>query len=213
MFCDIVFPQENEKSFVETADRLGTEMMAFAYPFRDRKDASLRRKRIEELQKTAKVRLGLIFEAEGKTIYKVHDAREKALAKGNEDSRETITRYKPDVIYDLELSENKDFAKFRNSGLDGPTCQIAGRNKVIAAISFSSFLNSSNVPLLLGRTVQNVKLCHKNRVRTAIASFALSPEEMRSSHDLKSFLLAIGMHTGNAKKSVEAVSEMLEQRI
>lgn len=209
MFYDIVFPENNEKRFIETAEKLGIDGIAFAYNFKDKAAVMVVKKRIQQLQQITKVRITVVFEAEENKIYKVHDTGEKAIAKGNKNSRDVIARYKPDLVYDLELSTDKDFAKFRNSGLDKATCQFANKNNLIAAFSFSATLNTENTQKLLGRLFQNIKLCRKYKVKTAIASFAKSPEEMRSPHDLKSFLLAVGMYSSNAKKSIETVSEMI----
>ena len=87
-------------------------------------------------------------------------------------------------------------------------CRFACKNGVIAAFSFSSLLNSGNSPLFLGRIRQNIKLCRKYGVKTAIASLSDNPFWMRSPHDLKALLLSLGMDTENAKKSIENVSEL-----
>ena len=204
----MVFPKGNENLFIEMAVRLGIEKIAFAYEFSGRGDASAIKSEVEKFQKDAGLRLAVLFEAEEKGIYKVHDFGERAIAKGSLNSRETIARYRPDFIYDLELSESKDFAKFRNSGLDKATCQFAKKYGVTVVFSFSSLLNASDFPQLLGRMIQNFKLCKKYDVKTSIASLASSPAEMRGPHDLKSFLLSMGMYSGSAKKSLESASEV-----
>ncbi len=212
MFYNIVFPKNNEQAFIEAAEKLQTEGLCLAYPFVDRKNASDAKEAISELQKKTKVKLAAAFTATGSGIHKIHDLSEIAIAEAPENSRDTIAKQAPEIVYNLELSQAKDFAKARNSGLDKPTCQFARENNVILAFSFSTLLNAKNQQQLLGRMMQNIKLCRKYDVKTAIASFASDPYEMRSHHDLKSFLLAFGMHTANAKKSMETVSELIERR-
>jgi RNase P/RNase MRP subunit p30 len=210
MFYDIVFPENNEKEFIGIAEKLGTEGLCFVYQFSDKKSAEKVKDSLRQLQQATKIKLKAAFRASGVKIYKVHDMQETAVAEAPEDSRETIAKYQPDIVYNLELSARKDFAKTRNSGLDKATCQFASKNGTIVAFSFSAILNSANLPQLLGRIKQNIMLCKKYRVKTAIASLAPDPYDMRSPHDLKSFLLSLGMYTANAKESVESVSELIK---
>lgn len=212
MFYDIVFPKNNEKEFIELAEKLQIDGICFAYPFTDKKSIADAKERINELQPATKIKLEAAFTASGIKIYKVHDLSEITIAEASENSRDTIAKYMPDIAYNLELSAGRDFAKVRNSGLDKPTCQFASKNGTIVAFSFSGILNSVNQQQLLGRIMQNIKLCKKYKVKTAIASFATEPYDMRSPHDLKSFLLSFGMDTASAKKSIEAISELIEHK-
>ncbi len=211
MFYDIVLPKGNEKEFIEVAEKLQIGGLCFAYSFIDRKTASEAKEALNAVQQKTKIKLAATFTAIGSAILKIRDLREVAIAEASENSRDTIEKYSPNIVYNLELSERKDFAKVRNSGLDKPTCQFARENSVIIAFSFSTVLNAANQQKLLGRIIQNIKLCRKYRAKTAIASFATEPYSMRSPHDLKSFLLSFGMDTASAKKSMEAVSELVGQ--
>ncbi len=211
MFYDIVFPKSNEKEFIAVAEKLQTDGICFAYPFIDRKKANEAKEALNTLQKETKIKLAVAFTASGNGIHKIHDLNELAIAEASENSRETIEKYVPEIVYNLEFSAGKDFAKVRNSGLDKPTCQFAKENGVILAFSFSAVLNSANQQQLLGRIIQNIKLCRKYKAKTAIASFAKDSYCMRSHHDLKSFLLSFGMDTASAKKSIESVAELLNR--
>jgi hypothetical protein len=206
MFYDIVFPINNEEKFISVAEKLSIEGIAFAYPFSDKKAVENAKEKIALLQAKTKISLKAVFDVSGNKIYKVHDIEEIAIAKGAEGSRDLIARYKPDIVYDLELSPERDFGKFRNSGLDRASVQFARSNAITIAFSFSSILNAKDAPKMIGRVMQNIKLCRKYKLSTAIASFASTPEEMRAPHDLKSFLLSIGMHTASAKQSIDAIS-------
>ena len=210
MFYDVVFPQGNEKEFIEMAGNLDVDGLCLAYPYKNKASVREAKSRIEVLQKDSAIKLKPIFLAEGREVYKVHDLKELALAEASDESREIIAKYQPDVVYNLELAERKDFAKSRNSGLDKAICQFAAKNGVISAFSFSCILNSTNLQVFLGRMRQNARLCKKYGVKTAIASLSSDPLEMRSPHDLRAFLLSIGMHTSNAKRSIEAVSGLFE---
>jgi RNase P/RNase MRP subunit p30 len=209
MFYDIVFPKNNEKDFISIAEKLDIDGLVFTYPYVDKKTSASAKSKIVLLQKTTKIKLKIAFEATGTKIYKVHDINEIVIAKASENSRDVIARYMPNVAYDLELSAQKDFAKARNSGLDKAICQFANKNSVLVAVSFSNILNSS--AQLIGRVKQNIKLCKKYKVKTMIGSFAKEPYAMRSPHELKAVLLSLGMYTSNAKQSIEAVCELIEQ--
>ncbi len=212
MFYDIALPKNNEKEIIAVAERLQIGGICFAYPFTDKKATAEIKESLVTLQQATKTRLAAAFTATGTKILKVHDANEIAVSPAPENSRDTIAKYSPDIVYNLELSAGRDFAKARNSGLDKPTCQFARENNVIVAFSFANVLNAANQQQLIGRIIQNVKLCRKYKAKTAIASFAAEPYGMRSPHDLKSFLLSFGMDTSSAKKSMEAVSELFASR-
>ncbi|MBI2664677.1 hypothetical protein HYX10_05055 [Candidatus Woesearchaeota archaeon] len=208
MFYDIIFPKNNEKDFIPVAEKLGIQGILFAYDY-DKNTAEKIKSSVQELQKTTKIKLQAVFRVSGAKIYKAHDSKEIVITEAAEGARDIIAKYKPNIVYNLELGVRKDFAKTRNSGLDKGTCQFARDNDVVVAFSFSAMLNAKNLPLLLGRVRQNIKLTKKYKVKTAIASLTSEPYEMRSPHDLKSLLLALGMYTANAKESVEAISAIM----
>ena len=56
---------------------------------------------------------------------------------------------------------------------------------------------------ILGRMMQNVKICRKYKTKMIVFSFAENKKEMRDVKDLISFGRVIGMTPGEAKKSVE----------
>ena len=210
MFYDVVFPRGNEKEFIEMAGKLDVEGLCLSYAYDGKASVQEAKSRIAVLQKTTEISLKPLFLAEGREIYRVHDLKEHALAEASDESREIIAKYHPDVVYNLELAERKDFARSRNSGLDKAICQFAAKNGVIVTFSFSSILNSESLQVLLGRIKQNAKLCRKYGVKTAVASLSSDPLEMRSPHDLRAFLLSTGMHTEDAKRSVESIAGMFE---
>lgn len=212
MFYDIVLPKGNEKEFAAMAEKLGIEGLCFLYELPDMKEIEKRKKSTEEMQQSTKIKLAAAYKTEGTRTYKVHDLGETAITQAAQNSRETIAKHKPDIVYGLEQAEEKDYAKSRNSGMDKPTCQFAAQNNVAVAISFSNILNTERLPQLIGRIQQNLRLCRKYKINTAIASFAKNPYEMRSPHELKSFLLAIGAHTSQAKQATETVSQILERK-
>lgn len=105
-----------------------------------------------------------------------------------------------DILVSPELYEDKDSLHERNSGLNHILCKLAKKNNIIIAFSFSDILKADSK--LLGKIMQNIKLCRKYKVRTLIASFASSKFEMRSPYDLKALFETLGMMPNDIKKSL-----------
>ncbi len=213
MFFDVVFPKGNEQEFIRIAEKLQVPGLCFAYPFTDKKAAAACKSSLQQLQEKTKVILKLAFIASEKQIYKAKDIGMIAVASATGDEpydRELIAKYQPHIVYNLESSPKKDYIHSRRSGLNQVLCKFAAKNNVVVAISFSSVLNSKNRAQLLGRMMQNIRMCSKYRVSTAIASFASDPYDMRSPHDLQSFLLSFGMNTKKAKDSISAIGKVLQ---
>ena len=66
-------------------------------------------------------------------------------------------------------------------------------------LSFSQLLNASRQEqaVILGRILQNLKLCKKYKVPVVVGSFANSPYQMRDSKDLLAFARTLGLQNYN----------------
>ena len=95
-----------------------------------------------------------------------------------------------DVLLSPEKGRTKDFMKFRNSGLNQVLCKLANKNKVAIGFNFDDVLNSKDYERvsLLGKMIQNVKLCGRYNVKMIIFS------KDRNEKDLKCFGSILGMH-------------------
>lgn len=191
MAVDIVFPKNNEKAFIGMAAKLGYSALCFAYEKYD----SEKRKKLDALRK--KTKLGLFAAGKGADL---------SIMKAGAENRNALEQGRVDIIFGFEEPGGKDFAFSRNSGLNHILCAIAKEKGVMAGFSFSSVLNAKNKPVIIGRMKQNIMLCRKYNVETVIASFATSPYEMRSPHDLAAFFACIGMDSGAARKSLESAA-------
>ena len=149
MYCDIIFAEENEAEFLKMAEEIGIEALMIIYQYKDNKTIEAVNKKLANLQKNTPVKLKPAFIAEGNTIYKIKDKKEISIARANENARDTVARLSPAIVYDLELAKEKDYAKSKNSGLDKATCQFAKANNVIAAVTFSSILESENLAKII----------------------------------------------------------------
>ena len=98
-----------------------------------------------------------------------------------------LEKLKPPLVFNFESITKKDPFHFRASGLNQVLTKSAARTKVIIGFSFSTLLKTKQKSLILGRIMQNIRLCKKYRAKFQFFSFAKTPFEMRSKKDLSSF--------------------------
>jgi RNase P/RNase MRP subunit p30 len=125
------------------------------------------------------------------------------IVEGSKDNRKIVENKKIDILINPEKYSRNDSLHYRNSGLDQISCKLANKNKIAIGFSFSQFLNSDNRSELLGRMIQNVRLCRKYKVKMVVASFAKNKYEMRDAKDLLAFCRVIGM---NGKEANDALN-------
>ncbi len=132
-------------------------------------------------------------------------------AKDDGFNREVLERGKAHILIGLEKKQRKDFMHHRNSGLNQVLCKLAKKKKVAIGFSFSEILNARDRPQLLGRMMQNIKLCRKYKVKIVFATFAKNKWEMRAASDMLSLGRVIGMNPGEAKSSLDVVKTLLKK--
>lgn len=122
------------------------------------------------------------------------------------ESEHLIRKALEDKNIDIVLIQNstklRDKVASRESGLNQVLCKLAHTNKIAIAFSFSDVLNSKEKSKILGRMMQNVRLCRKYKVKMVLASFATNKWEMRSPKDLFSFGIILGMTGKEANESL-----------
>lgn len=184
---DIIFPNNNEKEFIKVAERLETKEMFFIYPYK--KNVLEHREKIKLLQSSTKIRLNLGLIANPLDIMKAKNVCSFIITESSEKDQYVLEKQKPSLIFNLEASERRDKTHYRTSGLNQVLCTLAYKNNITIGFSFSSLLNSKlkQRAILLGRMMQNIRLCRKYKVNTLFASFAKHPYEMRPEKDLQSF--------------------------
>ena len=202
---DLVFPSNNEKEFIDMAEHLSYSALCFVYD---------EPKAINEFQKITKIKLfsGLLVKPN-----QIQSSKNKAnliLAKSSDKNRFVLEKAKPDILFGLENHNQKDYIHHRASGLNQVLCKIAAQNNVIIAFSLNTLLNSDskNKSIILGRIMQNIRLCRKYKVRIAIASFAKNPFQMRAPNDLKSLALILNADTKQAKEALNTAFRAIEAK-
>jgi len=181
---EIVFPQDNEKEFIALAEKLNIKELCLVYSLKN-KD---KKQEITKLQLKTKVKLKFGIIAEAKEIQKAKNISKFVITSSSTNDQQTLEKHKPNLIFNLENSLQKDKLHYRNSGLNQVLCNLAHENKTTIGFSFSEILNSKNKTRLLGRIIQNLKLCKKYKLNCILVSFAKKPFEMRNEQDLKSLL-------------------------
>ncbi|MFC1698012.1 RNase P subunit p30 family protein [Nanoarchaeota archaeon] len=196
---DIVFPNNNEKKFIEIAEKLDIKELCFIY-----KD------KIKEIKSdNVKIYYGILTTPKNAIKYKV----DLILIKGSEKGRSAIDTKIVDIVYELEDSTRSDHTHYRLSGLNHIMAKLAKTNKVNVGFSFSSLLNSKDKAVTFGRLRQNIRLMRKFKFNGIIASFAQEPYEMRSESDLKSLFISIGMHAKEAKDCLSNVKNKIKENL
>lgn len=110
-----------------------------------------------------------------------------------EKNRRTVENKQVDMLVAPERAGKKDRLNQRDSGLNDVLCKLAKENDVAIGFSFSDVLNSKYRAILIGRMMQNVRLCRKYKVCMVLASFAHNPWDMRYAADIFAFGVVLGM--------------------
>lgn len=109
--------------------------------------------------------------------------------------RKALENKDTDLIYGIEKFREKDRINQKDSGLNQVLCKLANKNKIKIGFSFSDVLNFEGIKRakILGRMVQNVKLCNKYKIDMVVGSFAKNKYELRNAKDLVAFGEFLGM--------------------
>jgi len=99
----------------------------------------------------------------------------------------------------LSQKGRKDFQKQRNSGLNQVLAKIAKSKGVSIGIDLDEIIESKpeEKTKILARVRQNIKLCNKNKLEMKFIS--QKTKNKRTSHDVKSLGLVLGMPTSITK--------------
>jgi len=211
MFIDLVLPKNNEKEFIEIAERLKINGLCFVYSFKNKEDFLKKNEKMKNLQEKTEIKLFSGIIADSRNISKAKKLSKIVIYKSTGNDRHAIEKSKTNIIFDLETVAARDSMHHRNSGLNQILCRLANKNNIMIGFSFSGILNTDGITKsqILGRMMQNIRLCRKYKVKAAIASFAEKPYDMRPCPDLKSVFISLGMHPKEANDSLENIHKQL----
>ena len=113
-------------------------------------------------------------------------------------NRKILEKEKIDVLL-LNQSGRTDKTKQRNSGFNHVLAKIAKKKGVAIGINFDEIMESGKKRKadILGRVIQNVKLCNKNKLKMKFVF--LKNKNKRDIYDVKSLGLVLGMPTWMTK--------------
>ncbi len=198
MFVDIVIPNGNEEEFVLMAESLGIDGLCFLYRKSDFPDG---REKVELLSKKHYLDLfsGILIDSDKLNPLKLKKKFKPDILCSQFHDRKDIKKGL-DVVFRVENS-NKDFLRFRNSGLDFVKVDLMNKFNVSYAVDFSFIRNliSGGEAGVLSRLTQNFKILRKRKAGLIFASFAETPCDLVNPADAKSFLTVFGASTEQAK--------------
>ncbi len=188
---DIVFPNGNEKAFIDMAEKLGYKSICLVYPFN-----KFNKKKIPS---HIDINYGVLC-----TSNQIRAAKRYSdiiFVKAGENARGVIESHKDIIVFDAEESQKRDFIHQRRSGLNHIMCNLATKNNIKIGLSFNSLLSANDKKrnILMGRISSNINLCRKYKTKVIIGSFASEPYEMRNYQDLLSTFKILGAHASEIK--------------
>lgn len=132
---------------------------------------------------------------------KIYNFDELNIVEGGDDkkNRKIVETKNIDILISPEKIRVKDFMHSRDSGLNQVLCKLAKKNEIAIGFDFNLVLKAKNRAVIIGRMMQNVKLCRKYKVKMVLLSGAFNELEMRNPKDLISFGIVLGMTSLEAK--------------
>lgn len=111
------------------------------------------------------------------------------LGMNDEINRACLEHKKTTALLSPEYDRKKDFINYRNSGLNQVLCKIARDNKKTIIESFSSILDADkkNKAIILGRMLQNARLCKKYKVNFMFSNIIDNLDKLISGYEIKDF--------------------------
>jgi len=184
---DIVFPKDDEESFIKMAERLGLNGLCFVYD---------KPKDISYLKSKTKINLSTASSARMKGCPFFMKAPDDQMQ-----IRHILEQTRPDVLYGLEFNHHRDFMHHRASGLNHVMASIAEEKGVTIGFSFAGILSAKtdNRAVCIGRMMQNIRFARKYGFKVVLASFADSPWKMRAPQEIISFFRCINMSGSEVK--------------
>lgn len=219
MYVDIVFPNNNEKKFLELAPKLGYDGLCFVYEFKTKKDFAEQIKKIEKLKQKTSLSLFIGALTKPKQTSSVKSFSDiiivSASAQSQKENRYVLEKPRADILFGLELEPRKDSMHHKNSGLNQVLCALATKNRTMIGFPLSILMEKKDMlrTIFMGRASQNIRFCRKYKCDMIIASFARTSFEMRSPTDIESLGILLGMHPKEAKSSLTNIAKRLDFNI
>ncbi len=116
------------------------------------------------------------------------------------------------IIIGLESSPKEDPTHYRNSGLNQILCKLAAKNKIAVGFDLRQ-LKSQKKEKIMGRMMQNLRLCRKYHVPVVIASLAENVFQMNGATNMESYARMLGMTPQEIKAAFSFASLLEEKKV
>ncbi|MCG2719072.1 MAG: hypothetical protein L6408_09615 [Nanoarchaeota archaeon] len=145
---------------------------------------------------------------------KINKIKDLKIVLGSKSNRTLVEMKNIDILLSPERGVKKDHLHYRNSGLNQVVCKLAKKRNIAIGFNFNDILitKGKERAQILGRMMQNVRLCRKYKLGMVLGSFAKDKWQMRARNDMISLGIVLGMHPEEAKKSLEMVGEILKEK-
>ena len=207
MFCDIVFPSNNETEFLSQAKILGIDGLCFVYSFNSQNVKSVVSsfKKLKEENKDANLFLGFSIK-KGQEKY-VRGVSDLILYEANKDL--DVFRQNADVVFGFEKLYEKESIYHPLSGLS--VSILRDSKSVVNCVGFSlnDVFQSRFSVSFFHKLRFNIFLCRKFKVNLLFGSFASSPLNLRSPTDISGFVRSLGGSSNQAKSAVDFCWELI----
>lgn len=198
-YTDIVIPKENEQEFIEVAKKLGIKSILFLYEPKKQPN----KKKLEEIKKqNPEIEINT-----ANLILKNTNKQGMNFAKAN---IQTIQNKHVTHLFDIESLEEKDNHHYRRSGMNQATAKKIKEQGKTIIISTQQLIENKEPHKIIGRIQQNLELIKKYKLKTAIASIATKPENMRPEKETQALIKTLG-HEHIAKKAITEINTQIKK--
>lgn len=170
----------NEKQFIETATALGYDELVLVYSYKNAK--SLDKNHKKTLQNTTKIRLftATLVDRDGLRL----EGIDFHIGLG---TKIRVVSQGLDFLHFNEYDERKDGLHQRRGGINHVTLADCREKDVKLLFGFTDLYKEKRVETVLGRAMQNAKLCAKKEVEFIVCSMAKNAINMKAPRDVLAF--------------------------
>jgi len=210
---DICLPNGNEESLIRRAKELGISQLIFLYETKSIRELKAKKAKfpdikigicLKPLRPSIRFSPKLFLEADLIAV----TSHDEAIIRG------AVSNPQIDLVFAVPSASGKDHLHYRKSNFNEILTNLAKKNKVSYAISFSQLLENEGVARakLLGREAQNVRLCRR-KIPIIISSFAKYEWQMRNPKDLSALAQLLGLNAPQSKQAInEHILEILKRK-
>lgn len=141
-----------------------------------------------------------------KNIKEIRKNKFNLVLGGNDELNRAILTNKSTSILLNPEPNTKDSIKQKNSGLNDVLCNLANKNKIAVAFSIDRLKDLN----LLGKILQNIKLCKKYKVKMLFFTLARHKYDLVASSDMLSTLYVLGLQPREAKYALTGINEIIK---